>query len=302
MWSEAVLKYEFAQRDQAQKQMDNITQGSAPLVFRNPRGLEIFHYNATETKFVYKEIFEDRVYFRHGISLVKGDCVWDIGANIGLFTMFVQETFEDVTVHAFEPSPQIHEILTSNTTRYGERVVAHCCGVAGHERDATFTFYPNYSILSGFHAHEQRDGDTLRTGILNQWRQKYPNEPDMEDHFLDNMVETAIGQKQEYVCRLRTISQLIQETRTQEIGLLKIDAEGSELEILSGIRDEHWPAIRQIVMEIHYADGDFASPIIEMLEQRGFQTAVEQEVGLSGSGVVNCYAIRPSRSPIEVNR
>ena len=39
-----------------QKRMGNETQRSAPPVFRDARGLEIFHYNAAETKFVYKEI------------------------------------------------------------------------------------------------------------------------------------------------------------------------------------------------------------------------------------------------------
>src|SRR5579872_3070599 len=104
-----------------------------PQVFRDGRGLEIFHYNKAETKFVYREIFEDRIYLRHGITLAKGDCVWDIGANIGLFTIFLQENFEEIFVHAFEPYPPIYEILKANTERYGSRAVAHCCGIAGKE-------------------------------------------------------------------------------------------------------------------------------------------------------------------------
>jgi len=277
--------------------MDNETQRAPLAVFRDARGLEIFHYNAAETMFVYDEIFRDRVYFRHGIRLQKGDCVWDIGANIGLFTMFVQENFEEIKVHAFEPSPRIYEILASNTARYGDRVVAHSCGVAGLERNATFTFYPNYSIMSGFHAHEQGDRIILRTGILNEWRQRHPNGEDIEDRFLDGLVDAAIGRRQEYLCQLRTISQLIDETGTQMIDLLKIDAEGSELDILCGIRDEHWSVIRQVVMEIHDSGSDVTSTITKTLAQRGFQTTVEQESGLSGSGVVNCYAIRSSCSP-----
>jgi hypothetical protein len=59
-------------------------------LFRAPNGLEIFHHAAAETKYVYQEIFEDRVYFRHGISLASGESIFDIGANIGLFTMFVK--------------------------------------------------------------------------------------------------------------------------------------------------------------------------------------------------------------------
>jgi FkbM family methyltransferase len=284
--------------------MNNKNEGIAlPIlpIFRDGRGLEVFHYAASETKFVYKEIFEDRVYFRHGITLSARDCVWDIGANIGLFTVFVQENFEEIRVHAFEPSPQLYQILTANTARYGQRVVAHCCGIAGQEGEAAFTFYPHYSIMSGFHAHDQHDGRSLRAGIAHQWSQLYPDEPNLEDRFLDDMADSALGQKQEIVCRLRTISHLMEETRTQEIALLKIDAEGSELDILSGISDEHWSAIRQIVMEIHDGEGNVAAPILRMLEARGFQTTVEEEAGLSGSGVVNCYAVRPPDLPIQVD-
>ncbi len=280
--------------------MDTENQEVALPTFRNARGLEIFHHDAAETKFVYKEIFDDQVYFRHGITLTKGDCAWDIGANIGLFTLFVQENFEEIQVHAFEPSPQIYKILTANTTRYGQRVVTHRCGMAGQEREATFTFYPRYSIMSGFHADGEHDGRTLRAAVLGQWRQRYPDRPDPEDRFLDDIIDSALSQKQEYVCSLRTISQLIQETHTEEISLLKIDAEGSELDILGGIRDEHWPAIRQIVMEIHDRDGSVAASIMKILDARGFQAVIEQEAGLSGSGVVNCYAVRSSNKALSV--
>ena len=272
--------------------MDSAGKKSGLKKFRNRLGLEIFHHNATETEFVFKEVFENRIYFRHGIALAKGDCVWDIGANIGLFTMFLQENFEEISVHAFEPSPRIFEILQANTERYGPRVTAHCYGIAGEEGEAKFTFYPTYSIMSGFHADDQQDGLALRAGTRNQWRERYPDEPELEDRFLDDMVASTIGQKQEYLCRLRTISHLIAETGVAEIALLKIDAEGSELDILRGIRDEHWPLIRQIVTEIHGGEG-VSAPIAKTLEARGFQTVMEEEAGLSGSGVVNCYAVRP---------
>ena len=54
-----------------------------------PNGLEIVHLNQYETDYVYKEIFEDQCYLRHGIRLQDGDTVVDIGANIGLFSLFV---------------------------------------------------------------------------------------------------------------------------------------------------------------------------------------------------------------------
>jgi FkbM family methyltransferase len=272
--------------------MDIENQENIAAVFTAPNGLEILHYAAGETQFVYHEIFEERIYFRHGITLAKGDCVWDIGANIGLFTLFVEENFEDVQVHAFEPSLQIHEILVANTARYGSRVIPHRYGIAGEQREATFSFYPGYSIMSGFHVDAQHDARTLRAGILGQWRKRYPNRAELGERYLDEMVRSALAGRQEYVCSLRTISQMIQETRSKKIDLLKIDAEGSELDILGGVRDEHWPLIRQVVMEIHDHDASVTPGVVNILESRGFRTLVEQPDGLANSGVVNCYASR----------
>lgn len=56
--------------------------GFAPEVFRAPNGLEIFHHAVAETKYVYQEIFEARVYFRHGISLASGESIFDIDYHL----------------------------------------------------------------------------------------------------------------------------------------------------------------------------------------------------------------------------
>lgn len=51
---------------------------------RLPNQLTIAHLNPYETDYVYTEIFGDRCYMKHGITLRPGDTVIDIGANIGL--------------------------------------------------------------------------------------------------------------------------------------------------------------------------------------------------------------------------
>ena len=60
--------------------------------YQLPNGLEIAHNNKNETDLLYLELFEERTYLRHGISLRDGDSVFDIGANVGLFTLFVHES------------------------------------------------------------------------------------------------------------------------------------------------------------------------------------------------------------------
>jgi FkbM family methyltransferase len=261
-----------------------------PSVFTAPGGLKFFHHAAAETKYVYNEIFEEAVYFRHGIRLLERDAVFDIGANIGLFTMYVMETFAGVTVHAFEPSPPIFPLLQANIARYGNAVRAHPCGIAGRSGQATLTYYPGYSIMSGFHTEAVRDRETLRAGIRAHLVQQNMDSGLIQDRFLNPMIEAALGSKQEFICRLRTISEMIDETGLMEIGLVKIDAEGAELQILSGIRDEHWSRLRQFVLEIHDSAGTRGSE--RLFAARGFCCVMEQEKRLSGSGVQNCYVLR----------
>jgi len=264
----------------------------APAIFRAPNGLEIAHHSLSETKYVYQEIFEDRVYFRHGIGLAPGETVFDIGANIGLFTLFVRENFQDINVHAFEPSPVIFPVLKANVARYGESVCLYPCGMAERAREATFTFYPNYSIMSGFHAQAGQDWGTLRAGIKSHLLEQGTDPADMSDRLLDRMVKAALRQTQEYVCQLRSISEVMHEAAVPAIGLLKIDAEGSELNILAGIRDDDWGRIRQIVMEIHDPRGVARSDAEKILTERGYTCVFEEEKRLSESGIVNCYARR----------
>ncbi len=278
--------------NQEQAAPSNLRAAETALIFRAPNGLEIAHHSLSETRYVYREVFEDRVYFQHGIDLAPGETVFDIGANIGLFTMFVKESFPDTNVHAFEPSPVILSVLAKNVGRYGDSVRVHACGMAEREGKATFTFYPNYSIMSGFHAGSGQDGSTLRSGIKSYLLEKGTDPAEITDPLLDRLVRVALKQTQEYVCRLRSVSEVMDEAGVAGIGLLKIDAEGSEMAILAGIREEHWKGIRQIVMEIHDPTGAARAEAKRILEGRGYGCVFEEEKQLSESGIVNCYARR----------
>jgi hypothetical protein len=53
-----------------------------------PNGLPIACVSSLDLNFLYKEIFEQRIYLQHGIELQPGNVVLDCGANIGLFSLF----------------------------------------------------------------------------------------------------------------------------------------------------------------------------------------------------------------------
>jgi 31-O-methyltransferase len=57
----------------------------------NPAQLRTGHNNVScgEARATLHEIFVDKLYFQEGISILPGDIVLDVGANIGVFTFGV---------------------------------------------------------------------------------------------------------------------------------------------------------------------------------------------------------------------
>ncbi|HYO62398.1 MAG TPA: amino acid adenylation domain-containing protein, partial [Pyrinomonadaceae bacterium] len=66
------------------------TPPARPL-YQLPNGMRVAYLNHGETYSLYEEIFEERVYLKHGVELGDGAVVFDVGANIGMFSLFVGE-------------------------------------------------------------------------------------------------------------------------------------------------------------------------------------------------------------------
>lgn len=258
--------------------------------YRLPNGMSVYHVNKHETDFLYKEIFVERLYLKHGITLDSNACVFDIGANIGLFSLFVKTECADARVYAFEPIPELIRILKLNMSRYGQSVKVYQNGVSGAEKDAVFTYYPDYSILSGLHADVTEDGKVLASGIRRQLAESHAKLVDVPDEYINRLVQKKLGQKTEIRCRLKTVSGIVHEAKINQIDLLKIDAEKSELAILEGIQESDWPKIKQVVLEVHSVKE--VEVVIPMLQYRGFKIKVEKESQFANSDIFNCFAIR----------
>ena len=256
-----------------------------------PNNLEIVHLNKYETDYVYKEIFDDRCYLRHGITLKDDDTVIDIGANIGLFSLFVNRCCENPRVFAYEPSPVVHELLKANCEAYGSNVRTFNCGVSDREKNAEFTFYEKSSVFSSFYSDEKEDKEAIRAVVRNMLKSETAIEASAMEEYVEELTAGRLYSKI-YSVRLISISDIIRENRLEKIDLLKIDAEKSELDILKGIQENDWAKIGQIVIEIHDKTGKILGQIEAILSQRGFIFKIEQEKLLEESGLYNIYAVR----------
>ena len=249
-----------------------------------PNGMVAVDLNKNETEFMYREIFQERTYLKHGISLDDGDCVFDVGANIGLFTLFISRTFRNARIYAFEPIPEVFKVLRLNTSLYGLNAKLFECGLADQIRSETFTYYPHISMMSTRYADEAQERDVLRSYVFNE------QQPNARGEMLDEVLAMRLEGK-DVTCHLQTLSSILRDERLDRIDLLKIDVQKSEADVLAGIEHEDWPKIRQIVLEVHDID-DRLDKITSLLRERGFEVVAEQEQALANACLYNVYARR----------
>lgn len=254
-----------------------------------PNGMEIAYQSSAEIEFFYKDIFEKQIYVQHGVQLRDGDCVFDVGANVGFFTLFAHQQARSLKIYAFEPAPPLFEILSFNVARHGVNARLFNCGISDHDDRVSFTFYPNSSGMSSFYADEQEEKAALRAIMQNQLQQGVTG-MDQIMQYADDLINERL-QAQTYECRLRTLSSIIREEGVDVVDFLKIDVQKSELDVLRGIEEEDWPRIRQIVVEVHDINDRLGS-IRAMLEQRGYEVAIEQDDHYQNSILYNLFARR----------
>lgn len=233
---------------------------SAPYTL--PNGLAIRQHRPWETDFVYREVFVEQVYTRDFPALPANACVIDVGANIGLFSLFIKGKYPQASLFAFEPAPELYALAGQNLAgRDGIHLFPQGLGAAAGT--ALFTFYPNYSLLSGFHGNVITDKLLLGAGILQQLQHK-----DNADTYVELLVADKLDNARQFPCEITTLSTVIAQQQIAQIDLLKIDAEKAELDVLHGIADNDWKKIRNIVVEAHSREQ--AQAVIALLRSHNF--------------------------------
>lgn len=254
-----------------------------------PNGLRVMCQSRAELGHFYDDIFAKEVYVKNGIRLDGDSCVLDVGANVGLFSVFVQERYPGARVWAFEPAPPLFRILRQNVARYGGRVRCFHMGMSSRRGRATLTFYPASSGMSSFYPDEAEERRNLAAVLENEARQGVDEVRDLMP-YLDEYLTVRL-RSQPFTCRLETLSDFLREQAIDRVDLIKIDVQKSEWDILQGMADEDWLRVRQLVMEVH-DQGGRVKQSVAFLEARGFRLQVEQDDLYEGSDIFNLYAMR----------
>ncbi|MGW6014890.1 amino acid adenylation domain-containing protein [Streptomyces sp. NPDC055210] len=215
-----------------------------------PNGLTVFQQNRSETDLLYDEIFTHPEYLRNGITIDDGDTVVDVGANIGLFTLLAGTSFPSARIYAFEPIPPALDSLRRNVALHGLNAKVFDCGLAAEAGEETVTYHRHNTVVSS-------GVTTAGDGVEN----------DLEDDRPDS---------EEFVCRLRTLSEIIAEESIDRIDLLRIDMKCADYGVLQGIQPRDWAMIRQLVIELHDVDGQLEK-VATMLKSLGYDIVCEQD-------------------------
>lgn len=268
----------------------------------------MYCYQKPETDFLYKEIFEDDTYYAEGIRLKAGDTVFDVGANVGMFTLFVNaKCGGDVNVYAFEPMPAVFRVLEANAQKHsqgtGEAQNLRVFNVGLSDADAhvEFEFHPNMSLWSTASAEfdAQRKDRLIRDivpGLESPEAASWVTRmcPRFLVVLLLKLMYSHLQKVEKVPCRLRVMSDVIQEEGVKRVDLLKVDVEGHEMDVLRGIRKEDWRKVQQVVMEVETFE--LVKQVTALLEGQGFTvkskaTEREKYSGVS-SEVSTLYAWR----------
>jgi len=249
-----------------------------------PSGHQIAYDSQANLDILRREILDDRIYQDRGIRLENGDCIVDVGANIGMFVLLLNQVLTEARVVALEPIPATYQLLEINCGRHNRlQLSLHNCGLARVAGETEFDHFPLTSVASSmfpsdsveFYRNSRRFILTEIRGRGAPLRWLVDTLPEWSWYPLTETIRRIYQRREKVRCRLETLSGIIDHEQLERIDLLKIDTEGAEHEILAGIEPSHWPRIKQAIIEVH--DGlPGVESVLEVLRSHGFHTSYEK--------------------------
>lgn len=186
---------------------------------------------------------------RQVIHLKDGDFVIDIGANIGLFSLYCLSRHQNLRLIACEPIPPLFTVLRRNLQCYRQLHEVHLLpkGVGRvRNEEAVFVYHEQAPGESCQEVYQQERADqraAVRVASL---------EEGVQCEALSSGGQSHQCRYQCPVCPLQEVLASVEGHEGAMIDLLKVDCEGAELEVLLGIREDClWRRIRQLVIEVH---------------------------------------------------
>jgi FkbM family methyltransferase len=171
-------------------------------------------------------------------SIPRDSVIIDLGASIGVFSIYAAASSTGSRIYAYEPMPAFYHLLRENVrlNRTGGRI--RCFNIAAAGRAQTRTLY-----VSGTHFQ-------FPTCVR-------PEEPEPSQQLSVPCI---------------TLAEILESNQLERVDLLKMDIEGSEYEVLYETTASVFARIREIRMEYHNlgSNGRNAPELQKFLTHRGY--------------------------------
>ncbi len=204
-----------------------------------------------DIEYIYDEIFVGKAYDHPRIKLRPGATIIDVGANVGLYTIWAAQNYSPRTIVAYEASPTTYECLADNVKRLvaSATTTATCCNNA-------VSFEAGRDLI----LHQPPWNSGLST-VLDGSQLPWVDELRAKGELLTHTVPST------------TVSHEMASKSLGTVDLLKIDVEGYFMEVLQGIAPLDFVKIRNIVLEAEYTEalGHTADSLSKLLRDKGFE-------------------------------
>lgn len=194
--------------------------------------------------------------------------IFDVGSNIGLYSLYINDKFSNVEIHAFEPIKDLYEKNKHNINQNKKNtnnIIINNLALGEKTSSKIINFYPNADGLSTIN----NDMENKKSKILEQ---KCHNSycKNLCKAFYSNILDKGLSEQKQEVINIIKMSDYIDAHSITTIDLVKIDVEGYELNVLNGINKEHFKMINNLIIEVENYDSNNLNNIKQLLIENNF--------------------------------
>lgn len=214
--------------------------------------LSVIDRDDADTDFIYSEVFLSQIYYHPEMKIRKYPVVMDVGANIGIYSIWAHRRYQPFQIFAYEASPRTFQYLADNVAR-------------NVDPETTRILPVNRAVASKAGEKLVLHQSTSVSGISTLL-------PTESVGWVERAAESLGLETHEVLTT--TLSAEIAAHGLEHVDVLKIDVEGYFLEVLAGLSDADFAKVRNVVVEVDYLPetgiGPFA--VEDQLKSKGFTT------------------------------
>ena len=190
-----------------------------PLNMSTRSSLKVAIANRSEIQ-LYQQIFVKDIFNLENLPMVlplKKPVVFDLGANCGFFSLRILDIYPEAKIYAFEPQHSLVKSFNNCVTQNQLSDKVEIRQTAVGDKNGKSIFYENRSPISASLLKEKVSRRSIR---------------------------------KKYEIDLISVDQFCEDSDVSSVDILKVDVEGSEIDVLKGAKDI-MNSVKVLYIEVH---------------------------------------------------